>query len=87
MRGIQVWGKRGKVREGHEETSRQVVCSEDVRLEIRVLHDLHREVIGCQTRTKRLPARHCAAWVSGLHASDTCCRLTLHTEERTCEES
>jgi len=53
-RGIQVWGKRGKAREGHEETSREVACSEDVRLEVRVLHDLHREVIGRQTRTKRL---------------------------------
>ena len=45
MRGIQVWGKRGKVREGHEETSREVACSEDVRLEVSVLHDLHREVM------------------------------------------
>ena len=78
-RGIQVWGKGGKVREGHEETSQEVSCSEDVRLEVRVLHDLHREVIVRQTRTKHLAARHCAARVSGLHASDTCRRLTLHT--------
>ena len=78
-RGIQVWGKGGKAREGHEETSREVTYSEDVRLEQRVLHDLHREVIVRQTRTKRLAARHCAARVSGLHASDTCRRLTLHT--------
>ena len=51
-RGIQVWGKGGKAREGHEETSREVACSEDVRLEVRVFHDLHREVIVRQTRTK-----------------------------------
>jgi len=79
MRGIQVWGKRGKTKEGHEETSREVVCSEDVRLEVRVLHDLHCEVTGRQTRTKRFAARHCGARVRGLHASDTSCQLTLHT--------
>ena len=78
-REIQGWGKGGKAREGHKETSREVACSEKVQLEVRVLHNLHREVIGCQTRTKRLAARHCAARVSGLHASDTCRRLTLHT--------
>jgi len=78
-RGGYKCGGRGKAREGHEETSLEVACSEDVRLEVRVLHDLHREVIGRQTRTKRLSARHCAARVSGLHASDICRRLTLHT--------
>ena len=81
-RGIQAWGKRGKLREGHEETSREVACSEDVWLEVRVLHDLHHEVIGRQTRMKRLTPRHCAARVSGLHASDTCHQLTLHTLKR-----
>jgi len=45
MRGIQVWGKRGKAREGHEETSWEVACSEDVRLEVRVLHDLHHGLV------------------------------------------
>ena len=40
-----MWGKGGKAREGHEETSREVACSEDVRLEVRVFHELHREVI------------------------------------------
>jgi len=80
--GVQVLGKGGKAREGHEETSREVASSEDIRLEVRVLHELHREVIGHQTRTKRLAARHCAARVSGLHASDTCRRLTLHTLKR-----
>ena len=74
-RGIHVWGKGGEAREGHEETSRKVACSEDVRFEVRVFHDLHREVIGRQTRTKRLAARHCAVQVSGLHANDTCRRL------------
>ena len=44
-RGVKVWGKGRKAREGHEETSWEVVCSEDVQLEVRVLHDLHREVI------------------------------------------
>ena len=78
-RGEQVWGKGGKVREGHEETSQEVSCSEDVRLEVRVFHDLHCEVTGRQTRTKHLAARHCAARVSGFHASHTCRRLTLHT--------
>jgi len=57
--------KRGKEREGHEETSRIVACSEDVRLEVRVLHDLHRVVIGRQTRRKRLAARHFAAHERG----------------------
>jgi len=45
-------GKRGKAREGHEETSREVACSEDVRLEVRVLHVLQRAVICRQPRTK-----------------------------------
>jgi len=62
-RGIQVWGKGGKAREGHEETSWEVACSEDVLFEVRVLHNLHRKVIGRQTRTKRLAARHCAVQV------------------------
>ena len=52
MRGIQVWGKGKKAREGHEETSREVACSEDVRLEVRVLHVLQRAVICRQPRTK-----------------------------------
>ena len=79
MRGVQVWEKGGKAREDHEETSREVACSEDVHLEVRVLHDLHSEVIDRQTRMKRLPVRHCEVRVSGLHTSDTCRRLTLHT--------
>ena len=63
-RGIQVWGKRGEASEGHEETSQEVSCSEDGGLEVRVLHDLNREVIGHQARTKRIAARNCAARVS-----------------------
>jgi len=77
-KGKHVWGKRGKGREGHEETSRIVACSEDVRLEVRLLQDLHRAVIGRQTRTKRLTARQCAAHESGLHVSDASLQLTLH---------
>lgn len=79
-RGTQVCGKRGKAREGHAETSREVACSEDVRLE--VLHILQHAVICRQTRTKRLAARHSAAWLSGLHASDARRRLTMYTLER-----
>ena len=63
-RGTQVWGKRGKAREGHEETSREVAYSEDVRLEVRVLHILQPADICCQARTKRLAAIHCAARVA-----------------------
>ena len=58
-------GKRGEGREGHEGTSRIVACSEDVRLEVYVLHNLHRVVIGRQTRTKHLAARQCAAHERG----------------------
>jgi len=56
---------------GHEETSRIVACSEDVRLEVRVLLDIHRVVISRHTRTKRLAERQCAAHESGLHMNDT----------------
>ena len=79
-RGKHVWGKRGKGREGHGETSRIVACSEDVQLEERVLHDLHRAVIGRQTCMKRLAARQCAAHESGLHVSDASLQLTLHDQ-------
>jgi len=72
--GKHVWVKRGKGREGVEETSRIVASSKDVRLEVRVLHVLHRAVIGRQTRTKRLAARQCE---SGLHVSDTSLQLIL----------
>ena len=78
-------GKEGKEREGHEDTSRIVACSEDVQLEVRVLHDLHRAVIGHQTRSKRLTARQCAAHGSGLHVSDASLQLTLHDLERSGE--
>ena len=77
-----MWWKGGKAREGHEDTSREVACSEDVRFEVRVFHDLHRKIIVRQTRTKRLDARHCAARVSGLHPSHTCCWLTLHNPKK-----
>ena len=71
-------GKRGKGREGHEETSRIVSCSEDVHLEVHVLHNLHCEVICHQMRTKRPTAWQCAAYESGLHVSDASLELILH---------
>jgi len=59
------------------EVGGRIVCEEE-----KEGHDLHREVIGRQTRTKRLAVRHCVTRVSGLHASDACRRLTLHTLKR-----
>ena len=75
-------GKRGKGREGVEETSRIVTSSEDARLVVRVLHVLHRAVICRQTRTKRLAAIHCATVVSGLHVSDTSLLFILRNLEK-----
>jgi len=77
-RGKYVCRKRRKGREGHEETSRIVVCSKDVRLEVCVLHDLHHADIGRQTRMKRLIAWQCAAHESGLHVSDASLQVILH---------
>jgi len=82
MRGKHVWGKRGKGREGVEETSGIVANSEDVRLVVRVLHVLHLAVIGSRTRMKRLAARQCATYESGLHVSDTSLQLSLRTLEK-----
>ena len=76
-RGKLVWGKSGEGREGHEETSRTGACSEDVQFEVRVLHDLHRAVIGRQPRIKRLTARQCAADKSGLYVSEASLELIL----------
>ena len=77
-RGIQVGGKSGQEREGHEETSRGVACSVDVQLVVPVLRLLHGETIIRQTRMKRLATKHCAARRRGLHASDVSLWLTLH---------
>ena len=80
--GKHVWVKRGKGREGVEETSRIVTGSKDVRLIVRVLHVLHHAAIGRQTRTKRLAARQYAAHESGLHVSDASLQLSLRNLEK-----
>jgi len=77
-RGIQGGGKSWKEREGHEETSRGVACSVDVRLVVLVLRLLHGKTIIRSTRMKRLATKHCAAQRRGLHASDVSLRLALH---------
>ena len=67
-----MWGKGGKAREGHEETSREVAYSEDVRLEVRVFHDLHREVIVRQTRLPCCSVQILNSMSTDLYCSDSC---------------
>jgi len=81
-RGIQVWGKRGKAKEGHKETFREVVCSVNVQLVVPVLRLLHGAAIIRQARMKRLATEHCAARIHGLHASDVSLQLTLHVVKK-----
>jgi len=85
--GTEGWGwdegvRGGRGRENVDKTSSIVAVSENVQLVVRVLHVLHRAVIGRQTRTKRLATRQCAAHESGLRVSDASLQLILRNLEK-----